>query len=359
MRVLVIGKFHVEAFGLHIAETFAHMGHEVTRFDPAPGISGVHSKFAFRMGQVGRTLRNAAESVPPIRRLLIRSLWAIAEDTAPDMIVVTHDFLWPEEVRRLKKVTKAVVVMWFPDAIINFGRGYFMNSAYDALFFKDPYIVNRLREVLRSDVFFLPEGFNPHRHRIPAELEASLPLDEYACDICTAGNLYTYRVAFFRQLTGFKVQIWGNPPPMWMSVAGIPDMYRGRFLQNERKALAFRSAKIALNNLHPAEIWSINCRAFEIAGVGAFQLVDWRPGISDLFEIGTEIACFRGMKDLREKIDHYLAHPEERDAIAKAGMARAYKHHTYEHRIASLIDTVQGRARGHAMPEIRCRAVAS
>ena len=357
MRVMIIGKFHAEAFGLHIAETFEQMGHVVGRFDPSPGISGVSGRLSYRIGQVGRTLRNTAEAVPPLRRLLMRSLWNTAGSFKPDMVLVTHDYLWPEEVRELKLLTGAVIVMWFPDAILNFGRGYFMNSAYDALFFKDPYIVERLRGILRSDVFFLPEGFNPDKHRVPPEKQDALPLEEFACDICTAGNLYTYRVAFFRQLYGFDVQLWGNPPPLWMTLAGTGNMYRGKFLQNERKALAFRSAKIALNNLHPAEIWSLNCRAFEIAGVGAFQLVDWRPAIGGLFEVGKEIVCFRGMRDLREKIEYYLARPEERGAIARAGMARAHDCHTYRHRITTLLETLEGRQRGYEMPQIRCRTV--
>ena len=72
-----------------------------------------------------------------------------------DVVIVCHDFLQPEEVAELKRCTHAQISMWFPDSITNFHRGFFMNAGYDAFFFKDPYIVHTLRDVLKSPVYYL------------------------------------------------------------------------------------------------------------------------------------------------------------------------------------------------------------
>lgn len=357
MHILVIGKFHTEAFGAHIAETCRELGHSVACFDPSASISGVHGKVSYRIGQAIRTFQNAAESIPVIRKWRAGRLREVAEATKPDLIIVTHDFLWPAEVEDLKAATRAPIVMWFPDAIVNFGRAYFMNAPYDAIFFKDPYLVATLREVLGSPTYFLPEGFNPSRHRLPKDAEAKLPVPEFACDICTAGNLYTYRVAFFSQLSDFDVKIWGNPAPMWMDVSGVEEMIQSRFVEDARKALAFRSAKIALNNLHPAEIWGANKRLFEIAGTGAFQMVDWRPGLGILFEDGKEIVSFSSMEDLRGKIAYFLREDAEREAIARAGMRRARRDHTYAIRIGQMLATLESPSRQLRVPDIQCEAI--
>jgi len=134
-------------------------------------------------------------------------------------------------------------------------------------------------------------------------------------------------------------------------------MIQSRFVEDSRKALAFRSAKIALNNLHPGEIWGANKRLFEIAGVGAFQMVDWRPGLEVLFEDGKEIVSFSSMDDLRAKISHYLKRPDERKAIAEAGMRRAHRDHTYAIRIRQLLDTLASPSRQLQIPDIECSAI--
>jgi spore maturation protein CgeB len=267
-----------------------------------------------------------------------------------DLAIVCYDFLTPAESAEVKRLTKAPLVLWYPDAIANFQRHMFLNGAYDALFFKDPYIVDILRRNLAVPVYYLPECFCPHAMPAPV---ADEPIEErFRCDIATAGNMYAYRIAFFRNLADYEVRLWGLPPPLWMNLGPVAPMVQSRFIAGAEKARAFRGAKIVLNNLHPAEIWGANVRMFEVCGAGAFQIVDWRPGVEQLFAIGEEIVTFRSLAELKGKIDHFLAQPEERQAIAAAGRARALKDHTYEQRLKLLIETVQGRSLGYPEPTV-------
>jgi len=63
-------------------------------------------------------------------------------------------------------------------------------------------------------------------------------------------------------------------------------------------------------------------------------------GLDDLFRIGKELVTYRDDQDLVQKIEYYLAHDEERNAIAAAGQARTMGEHTYAHRAEALIRAV-------------------
>jgi spore maturation protein CgeB len=281
----------------------------------------------------------------------MKGLWRAAEQGPLDVVIVCHDFLWPVEVAELKRRTRAQVAMWFPDSVVNFGRGWFMNAPYDGLFFKDPYIVHAFADVLRSPVYYLPECFNPERHWLP---EAAIGHDvAYQCDITTAGNYHSWRVACYKHLAVYDVKVWGNPPPLWIAAGEMARMHQGRAVYNHDKVRAFRGAKIVLNSVLYSEVWGVNARCFEAAGAGAFQMVDWKPGLAQLFEHGKELITFRSMTDMKEHIDYWLPREEERRAIAGAGMRRAHEEHTYALRLRVLLETLAGMRHGYPAPQIR------
>lgn len=351
MNILVIGKFYTEGFALHIAETLMGMGHHVRRFEAGFRSGRIDGRFGHRLDQVRGAIHSASDGLPPVRARRMRGLWRVAENGPLDVAIVCHDFLWPTEVAELKRRTKAQVSMWFPDTIANFGRGFFMNAPYDGLFFKDPYIVHILGDVLSSPVRYLPECFNPTCHWLPEEAIGHHV--SYQCDITTAGNYHSWRVAFYKHLREYDVKLWGNPPPLWMPAGSLAGMHQGRAVYNFDKVRAFKGAKIVVNNLLYSETWGVNVRTFEAAGAGAFQMVDWRPGLGQLFEDGKELIAFRSMADLRQKIDYWLPREAERRAIAEAGMRRAHAEHTYAQRLRLLLDTLAGTQHGYTLPQIR------
>jgi spore maturation protein CgeB len=160
-------------------------------------------------------------------------------------------------------------------------------------------------------------------------------------------------VACYQHLAGYNVKLWGHPAPLWLPTGPVADMYQGLSVYNEDKARAFRGAKIVVNHLLYGEIWGLNVRCFETAGIGAFQMVDWRPGLGQLFEDGKELIIFTSMADLKAKVDYWLPRLDERRAIAAAGQRRALAEHTYRHRLELLLATLAGEARGFPMPDIR------
>ena len=57
------------------------------------------------------------------------------------------------------------------------------------------------------------------------------------------------------------------------------------------------------------------------AGRGCFLLTDHCDELGELFRIGEEIETYRSSGELTDKVRHYLAHPDERRAVATAGHA--------------------------------------
>jgi spore maturation protein CgeB len=108
----------------------------------------------------------------------------------------------------------------------------------------------------------------------------------------------------------------------------------------EEHARLFCSARINVNIHSPMEGFGINHRAFEIAGAGGFQLVDWRYGLDRYFKPDREIATFKTPAELREKVEYFLKHSEERAAIAQRGYEKARREFTLDKRFQELLAIV-------------------
>lgn len=350
MKILVIGRFYEEAFALFIAEELARMGHDVLRFDPAPGgqFGGRLRYYANRMRSAVTTARQSAKMMTG-RDLYGKPLRRILEEAGDvDLVFSTHDYLTPADAALLKANTRAPLILWYPDPVWSFRRHMFLNAAYDMLFLKDPYLVYIIRSKLGKRVFYMPECYSPHSlDPVMAEPPAG---PAYVTDICIAGSLYSYRIALFQQLADQDLKIWGMPPPPWLKTGDLTPRLQNRFVAHAEKVRAFRGAKIVLNTLNPSEIWGTNVRSFEACGAGAFQIVDWRPGLGQLFKIGEEVEIFTDMDDLRSKIAYYVTAPQEREAIAQAGHARARRDHTYRVRLSQVLNVVDGRSAGYPEP---------
>lgn len=80
----------------------------------------------------------------------------------------------------------------------------------------------------------------------------------------------------------------------------------------------------------------IKGRNFEIPGCGGFQLSGRAENLNEYYAEGKEIVTFTGVRELVERARYFLAHPDERQAIADAGYARTRREHTYEKRFNEI-----------------------
>lgn len=77
-------------------------------------------------------------------------------------------------------------------------------------------------------------------------------------------------------------------------------------------------------------------RHFEIPGCGGFQLSTWAPGLDEYFDIGREVQVFGSPEEMEDKVLYYLAHEDERRAIAEAGNQLFDSDHTYFDRFRKI-----------------------
>lgn len=328
MKILVSGEVgYPDSFSKNIYVTLQEMGNEIKAVEPfllsiKKPLNRILAGYAMRF-------------FPVLERGSYNRLLKMGSEFQPDLILVAGGQGPPPSViGDLKRRTKSKVVVWFPDYLGNFGREYVLAADYDAYFFKDQYIVEFFRDKLSKRAFLLPQACNPMWHR---RLELT---DEekrkYGCDLTLAGNMYYYRALICQQFLDYNFKIWGNNYPRWLE-SPTRKIYQNHYIAEEEKAKAFSAAKIVLNMMHYGELLGVNLRTFEAAGCGAFQIVDWKPNLHEFFEPEKEVATFRTLGELKEKVRYYLEHDQERQEIADRGYRRAHADHTYEHRLRKLL----------------------
>ena len=215
---------------------------------------------------------------------------------------------------------------------------------YDCFFHIQPGEFERkLDEIGCRHHAFIQTGCDPAKHR-PVQLTEA-ERDEFGCDVSFAGAGYYNRVEFFKGLTDYRFRIWGVDWPA-RELTRLMPQGEGRFdFETFMKIVA--ASKINFN-LHSSTTHegvdpkcdAINPRVFEIAAAGGFQVCDPCQGLENHFDFETELPVYRSLKEARALLDYYLAHPEERAAVAKRAQARALKDHTYEARARQMLDFI-------------------
>jgi len=92
---------------------------------------------------------------------------------------------------------------------------------------------------------------------------------------------------------------------------------------------------IDINSLHMPTV--VNSRLFDVPLCGGFVITDYREGMYDLFH-EDEIVCYKSIDDLKEKVDYYLKHPDDRIKIINRARKRILNQHMYTHRVQYIIN---------------------
>jgi spore maturation protein CgeB len=328
-RVLVIGsQSFPDTLEWHVIDSLRFMQCPHELFDVRIGLGGYRSRLAAAANKIANTLLREPE------RLAEKALLRKVAEFQPELVlVILGNQLSPKTVARLRTVTHAPIVCWCQDQMTTLGRQYLLGSGYDAVFLKDRYMQDLFSRMIRSTRFhYLAESCNPRVHRT-IEL-ATGDRERLQCDVMIAASLYYYRQEILQELGEFDLKVWGARPD-WL-LYRLAVRHEGGEVLMDDKAKAMQAARICLNTLHYAEVNGLNCRAFEIAGCGGFQLITAVPVLAEHFQPDMEVASFDSTQNLLEQIRHYLRNPEAAAAIAARGQARAHADHTYEHRLQEI-----------------------
>ena len=326
MRVGVIGPVSPDYFADNIGDALTRIGHSVTYLGAA--------RARLRHRQLNGVAALARQVLPSMDERVQRRIVQTASNAGCEVVINLDASLAPDAVGQIRRAG-AKVAFWFPDAVCNLGQQLMLLGSYDALFFKDPLLVERLRAVLGIRVYYLPQGCNPRWHRPvgPAGTEPYLVI---------AGNMYPSRVRLLDRLIekGIPLKLYGAGFPRWIGETKARDVHTGRCIFREEKARVFREAVGVLNNLHPAEMDSVNARLFEAAGCGAAVLTEFRPALTDLFDVGREVLAFSDFDELVDQASRLLNEVGLTEQLGDAAALRAHRDHSYDLRVATILETL-------------------
>lgn len=238
-----------------------------------------------------------------------------------------------------------ITVMWFVEDYRRFTTWRMIAPYFDYMFMiQRGECLNLVEAAGAGRAVYLPVACDPMIHR-PLNLTAEEQV-RYGSDISFFGAGYNNRRHMFTPLANRDFKIWGTEWPACLPFTKLVQD-GGRRMEPDEYVKIFSATKINLN-LHSSSERDgvepfgdfVNPRTFELASCGAFQLVDDRTLLPELFEAGKEIAVFRDGGELTDQIQHYLAHPEERLQMAEAARSRALREHTYEHRLRQMLEHI-------------------
>ena len=245
--------------------------------------------------------------------------------------------------RRIKDTLDPVMVQWYPDGPFNVEvRNATRDSIASIPLFDLYYIYARsliqpLQDAGARRVEYLPFCYDPAMLRPPATVSEE-DRARYATDVVFAGTWEPMREWWLERIVGVDLSIWGNSWERARSDSPAMRHWKGKAVYGEEISKLFAVSKIHLNFLREQNRDSNNVRTFEIPGFGGFLLTQRsREQAEELYEEGTEIACFETVEELIDKARYYLAHEDDRLAIARRGHERAVREHQAIHRLRRVV----------------------
>lgn len=276
-----------------------------------------------------------------------------AAGSRPDMVFAGGGTrIFPATLQELRRLG-VKTVLWTIDPLVA-DAPFLSRSApfYDHVFCGGTEAVELMDSAGVRGRKWLPFACDPDIHKKQALTEDEKR--KFSCEVCFAGTVntefYPNRLRLLESISDMDLKVWGPgadalPPesPLLRRVAGgqtPPEVW----------LKAYSAAKIVLCMHFTGQGWKYPCyqaspRVFEALACGAFLLCDAQKDVMSLFEDGRHLVIFRDAADLRKKIDYYLANPDKREAIARAGQEEVLKKHTYLHRMRTVLKSVAGTER--------------
>ncbi|MBQ9537351.1 MAG: glycosyltransferase [Desulfovibrionaceae bacterium] len=288
------------------------------------------------------------EQLLPLERAFLQvvsqAIWAHVQAFEPHLVLAMAQApLNKPLLGRLQKLGIRTC-MWFVEDFRLFQYWKVFAPLYDvfAVIQKDP-LLQELSAIGQKRALYLPLAADPTVHKKSHLTQAEQK--EYGADVGFVGAGYPNRRLAFRPLAGKNFKIWGsdweNEPLLAQNI-----QRQGQRIAPEECVKIYSATTVNLN-LHSSvktdQLISlgdfVNPRTFELAAIQAFQLVDHRSLLAELFA-ADEIATFTSMEEFYAQIEFYLHHPEERTQFIARSYAKVLEKHTYVQRMQTLLDFI-------------------
>jgi len=302
------------------------------------------AKWGGRLPWLGPRVMEKAERVG-FKRLFDAVRWnlnAVLGEWRPQVLVALVDGHYPINPDLLAQHERVFKVGWMLDDPFTFfgpwSRGI---HVFDALYTVEDSAVHSLRMATGKPVRTLPLAADPAIYR-PLDTRP----DDRECPVTFVGKSYGHtpaglaRAALLARVRHLGLAIWGDAgwkAKLSPNAIDLSACYKGGPIPPDKCNAVYNKSTVTLNVNHPQIRMGTSLRTFAIGAAGAFQLVDWRPGLDDLLEPGREVVSYRTEDELAELAERYVADSIGRGRIAAAGRARVLASHTYAHRAREIL----------------------
>lgn len=343
------GRLHVAVVGpiyggsLPIARytitALESLGHRVSWMDQSPHQASYDLCASYREPRHRLTMQSRFADL-----LGLGVVTHLAEDP-PDLILALAQAPLNLAVLEHLRKKKLLTVMWFVENYRHLTYWQQLAGGYDYWFvIQQSSCFEALKRAGARHVSYLPMAADPAVHR-PLRLTVA-EQDEYSADVSFVGAGYANRRTLLpRWLSNdWSFKLWGNE---WEGAGGLTSVLQrgGARIDTETCIKVFNATSVNLN-LHSCagdgldpEADFVNPRTFELAACGAFQLVDERSLMPDLFAVN-ELVRFAEVTEVPSLIGTWLADTAGRTELAAAARNRVLAQHTYEHRMKELLAAI-------------------
>lgn len=341
LHVAVVGPIYGGSLPIarYVVSALNELGHRVSWLDHHIHQASYEAFGSFREERHRLTLQSRFAEV-----LSLSAMAHIAEDPPDLVLAIAQAPLTLAVLQHLRK-KKFLTAMWFVENYRHLTYWQQLAAGYDYWFvIQQGECLEALKRAGAAHVHYLPMAADPNVHR-PVTLTPG-EQQEYGADVSFVGAGYANRRNLLPQWLSkeWTFKLWGNE---WDGATNLSGALQrnGARIDTETCMKVFNATAVNLNvhsstdmvlDPHPD---FVNPRAFELAACGAFQLVDERTLLPDLFT-PDEVVRFRRTEDMPQLIRMWLKDTAGRRDHAEASRRRVLRDHTYRHRLQELLATV-------------------
>ena len=262
------------------------------------------------------------------RHICQAKLIRIAKDVKPDLfLVLDEDYVERATVEAVRDLTGAICAAWLVDDPFAMARFPFAAPVYHHVFVFDRHYVSSLRSFTAGEVSYLPLAGDDTIFYRTAKRQHG------CCGLVHVGTWYAERERTLLEARADDLEIYGWDRRHCGALSGA---VRARRIPRAETNKLYNRAWAVLS-LHHSQVKRAPTRVFDPALSGAFQLTEARDDHGELFEPGVELETFRSYDELHDKLGFYRDHVDTRNQIARLGMLRAQREHTFRLRVQTLL----------------------
>lgn len=341
LHIMVVGPIYGGSLPIagYVVRALEALGHRVSWVDHSLHAPGFQHLDTLKDDRLRMTMQQRFSDT-----LGVISLAHVAEDP-PDFVLALSQAPLSMAVLEQMRRKKVLTAMWFVENFRHLTYWQQMIEGYDFWFvMQQAACLEAFKNAGASQVSYLPLAADPTLHQ-PVDLTVEERM-ELGADVSFLGAGYRNRREMLPVLLGkeWTFKLWGNE---WGQAGALtPVLQRnGARIDTPTSVKIFNATSVNVN-LHSftgsgfdPDGDSVNPRTFELASCGAFQVIDHRTLLPELFN-ESMMAVVKTPNELVPVVRKYLHEPEQRRVMAEEARKQVVMSHTYAHRMHVLLSTM-------------------